>query len=52
MADQPFVTRGFAPVVRTDDRDFTIVTEHGRHQWSWDELQALGPEDVTPISTA
>ncbi len=44
--DWPVLSAGVTPEVSTDDWDFTIVTEQGRHTWTWEQMQALGPEDV------
>ncbi|MEO9152950.1 MAG: molybdopterin-dependent oxidoreductase [Lapillicoccus sp.] len=43
----PVLTAGVTPVVTTDDWDFTIDTEHGRHRWTLEEMLAVGLEDIT-----
>ncbi|MEO7059599.1 MAG: molybdopterin-dependent oxidoreductase [Lapillicoccus sp.] len=44
--DWPVLSAGVTPQVATDDWDFTLVTEHDRYHWTWDEMQELGVEDV------
>ncbi|MFP7760675.1 sulfite oxidase-like oxidoreductase [Marisediminicola sp. LYQ85] len=43
----PVLSAGPTPRIDTDQWQFTITTESGeRHRWSWDEMLALGVEDV------
>ncbi|MCI2956897.1 molybdopterin-dependent oxidoreductase [Agromyces atrinae] len=44
--DWPVLSAGPTPRIETDDWEFTIRTEAGDHRWSWDELRALGLEDI------
>ncbi|MEP6631842.1 MAG: molybdopterin-dependent oxidoreductase, partial [Lapillicoccus sp.] len=46
--DWPVLSAGPTPRLPTADWSFTISTEDGTvHRWSWDELLALGVEDIT-----
>lgn len=48
VADWPVLSAGPTPEVDTADWSFSIRTEAGAlHEWSWDEMLALGVEDVT-----
>lgn len=47
VEDWPVLSAGPTPEVSTDDWSFTIRTENGETSWTWDELLALGVEDVT-----
>ena len=48
VADWPVLSAGPTPELDTADWSFSIRTESGRlHEWSWDELLALGVEDIT-----
>jgi DMSO/TMAO reductase YedYZ molybdopterin-dependent catalytic subunit len=47
VADWPVMSAGATPSVTPADWTFTISTEHGQRTWSWDEVHALGVEDVT-----
>src|SRR5690606_4959709 len=48
VADWPVLSAGPTPELDTADWSFSIRTETGQlHQWNWDELLALGVEDVT-----
>lgn len=47
VADWPVLSAGPTPDVATEDWSFGIRTETGLHTWSWDEMLALGVEDVT-----
>ncbi len=47
VADWPVLSAGPTPDVSTDDWSFSIRTESGLTTWTWDELLALGVEDVT-----
>jgi DMSO/TMAO reductase YedYZ molybdopterin-dependent catalytic subunit len=45
--DFPVLSAGPTPEILTDDWSFTITTELGGvHTWNWDELHALGLDDV------
>ncbi|MBO9577696.1 MAG: molybdopterin-dependent oxidoreductase [Microbacteriaceae bacterium] len=46
--DWPILSAEPTPQLSTDEWEFTIRTESGSvHKWSWDELLAVGVEDVT-----
>ncbi len=47
VEDWPVLSAGPTPDVSTDDWSFSIRTESGLTKWTWDELLALGVEDVT-----
>jgi DMSO/TMAO reductase YedYZ molybdopterin-dependent catalytic subunit len=47
VADWPVLSAGPTPDVGTDDWTFSVRTETGLTKWTWDELLALGVEDVT-----
>lgn len=47
VADWPVLSAGPTPDVSTDDWSFSVRTETGVTTWNWDELLALGVEDVT-----
>lgn len=47
VGDWPVLSAGPTPEVSTDEWRFTVRAETGDHEWSWDEMQALGVEDVT-----
>src|SRR5688572_21013856 len=47
VADWPVLSAGPTPDVSTDDWTFSVRTETGLTTWTWDELLALGVEDVT-----
>ncbi|RCK70276.1 sulfite oxidase-like oxidoreductase [Desertihabitans brevis] len=48
VEDWPVLSAGPTPQVSTADWTFTITTEDGaEHRWTWDDLTALGIEDVT-----
>jgi DMSO/TMAO reductase YedYZ molybdopterin-dependent catalytic subunit len=47
VADWPVLSAGPTPDVPTDEWSFSIRTENGLTSWTWDELLALGVEDVT-----
>jgi len=47
VEDWPVLSAGPTPEIDTADWRFEVVTENGRHQWTWDELQQLGVDDVT-----
>jgi DMSO/TMAO reductase YedYZ molybdopterin-dependent catalytic subunit len=47
VADWPVLSAGPTPRIDTADWSFTVATETGSRKWSWDELLALGVEDVT-----
>ena len=42
----PVLSAGPTPELDTADWTFTVQTEHGPTKWNWDELHALGVEDV------
>jgi DMSO/TMAO reductase YedYZ molybdopterin-dependent catalytic subunit len=45
--DFPVLSAGPTPRIDTDDWSFIVRTEADQvHQWSWQQLQDLGPEDV------
>jgi DMSO/TMAO reductase YedYZ molybdopterin-dependent catalytic subunit len=46
VADWPVLSAGPTPRVDPADWTFTIRSERGDHRWSWDEMHALGVEDV------
>jgi len=47
VEDWPVLSAGPTPDVPTDEWSFSIRTENGLTQWTWDEFLALGVEDVT-----
>jgi DMSO/TMAO reductase YedYZ molybdopterin-dependent catalytic subunit len=48
VEDWPVLSAGATPRIDTADWNFTIKDETGTdHSWTWDEMQALGLEDVT-----
>jgi DMSO/TMAO reductase YedYZ molybdopterin-dependent catalytic subunit len=47
VEDWPVLSAGPTPEIDTADWGFEVVTENGRHQWTWDELQQLGVDDIT-----
>ena len=47
VADWPVLSAGPTPSIPTEEWSFSIRTENGLTQWTWDELLALGVEDVT-----
>jgi DMSO/TMAO reductase YedYZ molybdopterin-dependent catalytic subunit len=48
VEDWPVLSAGPTPTVDTADWSFTVTTETGvQTHWSWDELRALGVEDIT-----
>jgi DMSO/TMAO reductase YedYZ molybdopterin-dependent catalytic subunit len=44
--DFPVLSAGPTPVIEIEDWNFTVQTELGAKRWTWDELHALGVEDV------
>ena len=44
--DFPVLSAGPTPKLDTADWTFSVQTETGGVQWTWDELMALGAEDV------
>jgi DMSO/TMAO reductase YedYZ molybdopterin-dependent catalytic subunit len=44
--DFPVLSAGPTPELDTADWTFTVQTETGSTKWNWDELHALGVEDV------
>ncbi|MCS5510914.1 molybdopterin-dependent oxidoreductase [Curtobacterium flaccumfaciens pv. flaccumfaciens] len=47
VRDWPVLSAGATPDIEPTDWSFSIRTESGLHQWTWDEVHALGVEDVT-----
>src|SRR5690606_39279355 len=48
VQDWPVLSAGPTPQIDTGDWELTLHDETGtEHRWSWDELLALGVEDVT-----
>ncbi|PZE67715.1 MULTISPECIES: molybdopterin-dependent oxidoreductase [unclassified Curtobacterium] len=47
VRDWPVLSAGATPDIEPTDWAFSIRTESGLHQWTWDEVHALGIEDVT-----
>jgi DMSO/TMAO reductase YedYZ molybdopterin-dependent catalytic subunit len=47
VADWPVLSAGPTPDVGTDEWTFSVRSETGLTTWTWDELLALGVEDVT-----
>jgi len=47
VRDWPVLSAGATPEIEPAEWAFTIRTEAGLHTWTWDEVQALGVEDVT-----
>ncbi|WP_395639230.1 molybdopterin-dependent oxidoreductase [Pseudolysinimonas sp.] len=47
VEDWPVLSAGPTPDVPTEEWSFSIRTENGVTKWTWDELLALGVEDVT-----
>jgi len=47
VEDWPVLSAGPTPDISTEDWSFSVATETGVTKWSWDELLALGVEDVT-----
>ncbi|MEO5534342.1 MAG: molybdopterin-dependent oxidoreductase [Pseudolysinimonas sp.] len=48
VEDWPVLSAGPTPDIDIADWSFTVRTETGQvHKWTWDELLALGVEDVT-----
>ena len=48
VEDWPVLSAGPTPRVETDEWKFEIKDETGTdHSWTWDEMQALGLEDIT-----
>lgn len=47
VRDWPVLSAGATPEIEPTEWAFTIRTEAGLHTWTWDEVQALGVEDVT-----
>ncbi len=44
--DFPVLSAGPTPALDISEWNFTVQTELGAQRWSWDELHALGLEDV------
>jgi DMSO/TMAO reductase YedYZ molybdopterin-dependent catalytic subunit len=47
VEDWPVLSAGPTPEIATEDWSFSVTTETGVTKWTWDELLALGVEDVT-----
>jgi DMSO/TMAO reductase YedYZ molybdopterin-dependent catalytic subunit len=47
VRDWPVLSAGATPDIEPADWSFSIRTETGLHTWTWDEVHALGVEDVT-----
>jgi DMSO/TMAO reductase YedYZ molybdopterin-dependent catalytic subunit len=47
VADWPVLSAGPTPQIALDEWSFSVRTENGVTKWTWDELLALGVEDVT-----
>jgi DMSO/TMAO reductase YedYZ molybdopterin-dependent catalytic subunit len=47
VRDWPVLSAGATPEIAPADWSFSIQTESGLHEWTWDEVHALGVEDVT-----
>jgi DMSO/TMAO reductase YedYZ molybdopterin-dependent catalytic subunit len=47
VADWPVLSAGPTPQIALDEWSFSVRTENGVTTWTWDELLALGVEDVT-----
>jgi DMSO/TMAO reductase YedYZ molybdopterin-dependent catalytic subunit len=47
VEDWPVLSAGPTPEISLDDWSFSVATETGLTKWTWDELLALGVEDVT-----
>ncbi|MEQ1738163.1 MAG: molybdopterin-dependent oxidoreductase [Rhodoglobus sp.] len=48
VEDWPVLSAGPTPRIETDEWKFEIKDETGTdHSWTWDEMQALGLEDIT-----
>ncbi|QCR43500.1 sulfite oxidase-like oxidoreductase [Curtobacterium sp. SGAir0471] len=47
VRDWPVLSAGATPDIAPEDWSFSIRTESGLHTWTWDEVHALGVEDVT-----
>jgi len=47
VEDWPVLSAGPTPEIATEDWSFSVATEAGVTKWTWDELLALGVEDVT-----
>ena len=44
--DFPVLSAGPTPEIDTADWSFTVQTENGSKRWNWDELMALGADEV------
>ena len=47
VRDWPVLSAGATPEIAPADWSFSIRTEAGLTEWTWDEVQALGVQDVT-----
>ena len=48
VEDWPVLSAGVTPKVDPDEWEFVLKDETGTdHRWNWDQMQALGMEDIT-----
>jgi DMSO/TMAO reductase YedYZ molybdopterin-dependent catalytic subunit len=48
VEDWPVLSAGVTPQISTDEWEFVIKDETGTtHRWNWDEIHALGVDDLT-----
>jgi DMSO/TMAO reductase YedYZ molybdopterin-dependent catalytic subunit len=48
VEDWPVLSAGVTPQIYSEDWSFEIKDETGtEHRWNWDQMQALGLEDIT-----
>ncbi len=47
VEDWPVLSASPTPEIATEDWAFSVTTETGVTKWTWDEMLALGVEDVT-----
>ncbi|WP_144758662.1 molybdopterin-dependent oxidoreductase [Curtobacterium sp. 9128] len=47
VQDWPVLSAGATPRIAPSDWSFSIRTEHGLTEWTWDDVVALGVQDVT-----
>ncbi len=48
VEDWPVLSAGVTPKIGPDEWEFVIKDETGAdHRWDWDQMQALGVEDIT-----
>ncbi|PZE77637.1 molybdopterin-dependent oxidoreductase [Curtobacterium sp. MCBD17_019] len=47
VADWPVLSASGTPIIEPEEWQFSVRTETGAvHEWSWDEVRALGIEDI------